>query len=188
MLRFFFVNFVFFALTKGEQEADNNSDGIFTPSLHFTAPLEHYLERIEMRRFILFATMWVLLVGLRAPRLEAQTATFVVTGFSSGTDFAVRKTESGVDTVSVPKGLQEVLKVRCIATFDPFINFFVMRDAYGTNSSFLVRPGSTQTSFGQYLNVPLCLGGINTYTVEYYNILGRLVTTKQLDINLIDLQ
>lgn len=140
-----------------------------------------------MRKFILFATMWVLFVGLCAPRLEAQTARFVVSGLSSGTEFTVSKDESGIDTVSVPKELQEILKVRCIATFDPFINFFVMRDAYGTVSSFLVRPGSTQTSFGQYLNVPLCLGGINTYTVDYYNIFGRLVTTKQLDINLTSL-
>lgn len=143
-----------------------------------------------MNKVTLFATASVLFIGVNAA--QAQTAKYAIRSLSTGASYAVAASaisatgEASPDYsyIAIPKSTAGLLSVRVTVSFDPSITLFVMQGPYGTNSTFVVRPGSTSTSFGQYLNAPLCLDGVQTYKVKMFNAAGELVSTKQLDIDL----
>ena len=143
-----------------------------------------------MNKVTLFATASVLFIGVNAA--QAQTAKYAIRSLSTGTSYAVAASSVSASNeaspnysyVAIPKSTAGLLSVRVTMSFDPSITLFVMEGPYGSNSTFAVRPGSTSTSFGQYLNTPMCLDGIQTYKVKMFNKAGALVSTKQLDIDL----
>ena len=137
-----------------------------------------------MNKVTLFATASLLFAGVTAANAQssANTVTFVVKSLTSGITYNV--TSNGdASSVVASKSDAGLLRVRANVTFDPSVVLFTMEGPYGTNSSFMTQSGTSSASFGQYLNTPLCIQGVQTYTVKSYNLLS-VVSTKTLTVNL----
>lgn len=141
-----------------------------------------------MNKVTLFATASLLFAGVTAANAQSSdptannAITFAVRSMSNGITYNV--TSNGdASSVVASKSDAGLLRVRANVTFDPSVVLFTMEGPYGTNSSFVTQLGTFSASFGQYLNTPLCLQGVQTYTVKFYNFLG-VVSTKTLTVNL----
>ena len=142
-----------------------------------------------MNKATLFATTSLLFVCVTAANAQSSgeptannTVSFAVRSLTNGVTYNVVN-NGNASTVIASKSNAGLLRVRANVTFDPSIVLFTMEGPYGANSSFVTQFGTFSSSFGQYLNTPLCLEGVQTYTVKFYSFLG-VVTTRTLTVNL----
>ena len=161
-----------------------------------------------MKRLFLMLGALLALAGLGSPRSEALALRPAIPVFLSPLradtaqvadkiswtvkDFTNGETQTASGDLNsetpllllVDKSRSGLLSVRAKLTFPSTIVLFVLEGPYGTNSTFALRPGSTSTSFGQYLNTPLCLEGLQKYRVKGFNASGDVVLIREFHIDL----
>ena len=92
--------------------------------------------------------------------------------------------------MSIPKAEAGLLRIKAIVSYPKQVVIFVLEGPYGTINTFT--PGSlngvmvpnTGTSFGQYLNTPLCNDGVQVYQLKGYNTSGERLFYVELLIDL----